>query len=136
MDIEYVKHMIPHHQIALDMSEQIIRTTTNATILGIAREIIRSQNYEILEMKQMFSVNDTSHSVTSYTITDTDYLHHMIPHHQIAIDMSEKLLLHTNNTYLIVLANRIIIQQKLEIVRMTGLLSKKSFNFESRILAH
>ena len=33
-------------------------------------------------------------------LTDTEYLEHMIPHHQVAIDMSKRLLMHTNNTYL------------------------------------
>ena len=34
-------------------------------------------------------------------INDKSYLEHMIPHHQVAVDMSKRLLLHTNNTYLI-----------------------------------
>ena len=34
-------------------------------------------------------------------LTDIQYLDHIIPNHQVAIDMSKRLLLHTNHTYLI-----------------------------------
>jgi uncharacterized protein (DUF305 family) len=144
-DLEYILHMIPHHQIAVDMSEQIIQNTKNAPILALSRAIIRSQKYEIWEMsamKKMFTDTNNSHSNTIDTlhstkksnITETEYLDHMIPHHQIAIDMSKKLLLYTSSTYLIDLANKVIVQQKKEISFMTGLLDKTTFKIESQLL--
>jgi uncharacterized protein (DUF305 family) len=144
-DLEYILHMIPHHQIAVDMSEQIIQNTKNAPILALSRAIIRSQKYEIWEMsamKKMFTDTNNSHSNTIDTlhstkksnITETEYLDHMIPHHQIAIDMSKKLLLYTNSTYIIDLANKVIVQQKKEISFMTGLLDKTTFKIESQLL--
>ena len=33
-------------------------------------------------------------------INEHNYLEFMIPHHQVAVDMSKRLLLHTNNTYM------------------------------------
>ena len=50
-DIEYLKHMIPHHQVAIDMSNLLIRKTSNPIILNLCRDIIRKQSYEIWEMK-------------------------------------------------------------------------------------
>ena len=56
-------------------------------------------------------------------LTDIEYLEHMIPHHQVAIDMSKRLLLHTNNSYLIDFCNRLIIDQQGEIYLMNNLLT-------------
>ena len=46
-DIEYLEHMIPHHQVAIDMSELLEPNTTNPIILHLCRDIIRKQGYEI-----------------------------------------------------------------------------------------
>ena len=48
-DIEYLEHMIPHHQVAIDMSNMLIPHTNNAEILHLCRNIIRKQSYEIWE---------------------------------------------------------------------------------------
>ena len=47
----------------------------------------------------------------------------MIPHHQVAIDMSKRLLLHTNNSYLIDFCRKLIIDQQGEIFLMNDLLN-------------
>ena len=56
------------------------------------------------------------------TICEKEYLEHMIPHHQVAVDMSIRVLKHTNNQTIIKLANDIIINQKYEIWYMKNLL--------------
>lgn len=66
----------------------------------------------------------------SSNISDTQYMEHMIPHHQVAIDMSKRLLLHTNNSYLLQFANNLIIEQQGEIFLMNNLLNNK-FNQNS-----
>ena len=40
--------MIPHHQVAIDMSKMILKTTNNNFIIDFAYKIIRNQQYEIL----------------------------------------------------------------------------------------
>ena len=35
-DLEYLEHMIPHHQVAIDMSELLIPHTTNPNIYLVA----------------------------------------------------------------------------------------------------
>lgn len=52
------------------------------------------------------------------------YLEHMIPHHQVAVDMSKTLLKHTNNDFMIAFAYRIIRSQQDEINYMTQLLER------------
>ena len=44
-------------------------------------------------------------------ITDNSYIEHIIPHHQVAIDMSKILLKNTDNDKMIWLAYRIIKDQ-------------------------
>lgn len=138
-DTEYINHMIPHHQLAVDMSEQIIPHTKSDVILGLSRDIIRKQNYEIWEMANMvgYSKNNSDtnkHSTKNMKMNEIQYLQHMIPHHQIAIDMSKKLLLYTKNEYLLNLANKIIIDQQMEIFRMKGLLGKNTVLNESELV--
>ena len=67
------------------------------------------------------------------TLTDLEYLEHMIPHHQVAIDMSKRLLMHTNNSYLLVFCRKLIIDQQSEIYLMNNLLNNPS-NYKSEIL--
>ena len=45
-DAMYIQHMIPHHQDAIDMSKQIIKTTNNNFIIDLAYKIIRDQQSE------------------------------------------------------------------------------------------
>ena len=139
-DLDYINHMIPHHQLAVDMSEQIIPYTKSDIILALSRDIIRKQNYEIWEMANMVGYSKNNHSINkqfskNMKMNEIEYLQHMIPHHQIAIDMSEKLLLYTNNKYLINLANKIIIDQKTEILKMNGLLNQNNVLFKSELLS-
>ena len=49
-DIDYLVHMIPHHQVAIDMSNMLIPKTQNPQMLSLCRDIIRKQGYEIWEM--------------------------------------------------------------------------------------
>ena len=50
-DRDYLAHMIPHHQVAIDMSNMLIDSGINDPILlHLCRDIIRKQDYEIWEM--------------------------------------------------------------------------------------
>ena len=44
---------------------------------------------------------DTSHKKNSHSMTDAMYIQHMIPHHQVAVDMSKKILKTSNNDFII-----------------------------------
>ena len=52
-DLEYLEHMIPHHQVAVDMSKLLMPYINDPVILHLCRDIIRKQNYEIVEMSEM-----------------------------------------------------------------------------------
>jgi len=166
-NLEYLEHMIPHHQVAIDMSELLIPKTKDPKMLNLCRNIIRKQGYEIWEMEQMkqkisdtmfdntkfnpvndrtkldiyypklskskdgscnplfFKPNDHMKHMAGMEITDKSYLEHMIPHHQVAIDMSRRLLLHTNHSYLLVFCKGLIIEQQGEIFYMNNILNNR-----------
>ena len=178
-DIEYINHMITHHEVAVYMSETHLHNTKNPIILDILRNVIRLQKYEINLMKDSKIVNNTSynfndemsdeninmdhsyrytqgdftkpntpyisntfcdpsffkmsHNKNVHIMTDSMYIQHMIPHHQVAVDMSKKILKKTNNDFIIDLANKIIHTQQLEITNLYYLLKSKNM-FESNIL--
>ena len=44
--------MIPHHQLAIDMSKRLLKHSTNPMLTSFAYEIIKGQEYEIWQMKQ------------------------------------------------------------------------------------
>ena len=178
-NLEYLEHMIPHHQVAIDMSELLIPKTKDPKMLILCRNIIRKQGYEIWEMEQMkqkisdtmfdntefnpvndrtkldiyypklskskdgscnplfFKPNDHMKHMDGMEITDKSYLEHMIPHHQVAIDMSRRLLLHTNHSYLLVFCKGLIIEQQGEIFYMNNLLKGDIDNlYKSELLSH
>ena len=174
-NLEYLEHMIPHHQVAIDMSELLIPKTKDPKMLILCRNIIRKQGYEIWEMEQMKQkISDTMFDNTEFNpvndrtkldiyypklskskdgscnplffkpnahmkhmagmeITDKSYLEHMIPHHQVAIDMSRRLLLHTNHSYLLVFCKGLIIEQQGEIFYMNNILNN-SYTHYSELL--
>ena len=174
-DAVFLEHMIPHHQVAIDMSLLLQPNTTSDIILNLCREIIRKQQYEIIEMTYMkkydgelftddpwekeniitkldkynpimskskdgkcnplfFKPNDHSQHMKGMEITEKSYLEHMIPHHQVAIDMSQRLLLHTNNSYLLDFCRKLIIDQQGEIYYMNNLLDSKNYLYKSELL--
>jgi len=80
-----------------------------------------------------FKPNDHSAHMKGMKISDKSYLDHMIPHHQVAIDMSKRLLLHTNNSYLLDFCRKLIIDQQYEIYTMNNFL-KNTFKYKSELL--
>jgi len=52
-DDKFLEHMIPHHQMAIDMAQQVSKYSKNPAILSLARDIIWSQQNEIWVMKAL-----------------------------------------------------------------------------------
>ena len=52
-----IKHMIPHHKVAVDMSKVLLKNTKNDFMIYLANRIIRSQNEEIVLLNDMLSKN-------------------------------------------------------------------------------
>lgn len=71
-----------------------------------------------------------------HKIDEIMYIKHMIPHHQVAVDMSKRLLKYTNNTFMMELAYRIARNQEKEIIFLSDMLKNKSWlkNNNSKLL--
>ena len=67
-------------------------------------------------------------------LNDEMYLHHMIPHHQVAVDMSKKLLKNTKNDFMIFLAYRIIRSQQDEIILLNDMMKKDNYRYQSKLV--
>ena len=81
-----------------------------------------------------FNPNDHSKHMRGMKINEKSYLEHMIPHHQVAIDMSKRLLLYTNNSYLLEFCRKLILEQQAEILYMKNLLINIDFLYKSELL--
>ena len=68
------------------------------------------------------------HSQEHTIVTDKQYILHMIPHHQVAIDMCKILLKYTKSDFLISLAYRMIRAQEAEIILLNDLLKSPFIN--------
>ena len=172
-DEEFLKHMIPHHQMAIDISIKHIKNTKNDIIMKILRELIWTQKYEIrmmlselkhntenmseIDSNQAFAPTISSdmypnligltntycdpafftynkyqhnqnhnqqqqHTQEHRIVTDKEYILHMIPHHQVAVDMCKILLKNTKSDFLIYLSYRMLKTQEAEIILLNDLL--------------
>ena len=160
---DYLIHMIPHHQVAIDMCKLMIPISKSKTMQHIYRNIINNQNIEIMLMNNVlynipivsnenttiyrdsdfltslsydkksipknyicdplfFKPNDHKNHMKHMEHTDKSFLEHMIPHHQVAIVMSNRLLKYTNNTHMIRICYEIITAQRSEILKMNYML--------------
>jgi uncharacterized protein (DUF305 family) len=175
-DKDYLLHMIPHHQVAVDISVEMQQKSNNPVMQDILRKLIWTQNREIMTMKDIVrnlpdNISSDKHqmnkkyrnTILDFTKMASDpnaecnpeffnpelhkkhmshmkldekmYLEHMIPHHQVAVDMSKTLLKHTNNDFMIAFAYRIIRSQQDEINYMTQLLQNlKGWNWNSDLI--
>jgi uncharacterized protein (DUF305 family) len=73
-----------------------------------------------------FSSTKHQHANPNHMIvTDKQYMLHMIPHHQVAVDMCKILLKHTKSDFLTYLSYRIIRAQESEIILLNDLLKSQ-----------
>ena len=186
-DRQYLEHMIPHHQVAIDVSNMLVKITKSPEMHEIIRKLIWTQKYEIelmdellktgifnvtsgkqfrkyqttisdfmapnvLQNQRMFcdtknlKLSDTfcdphffnpkSHMdhMKHMKLDDAMYIHHMIPHHQVAIDMSKVLLMNTKSDMMIYIAYRIIRSQNAEIIILNDFLKKSTYRHKSDLL--
>ncbi len=145
----FIECMIPHHQAAIYMCENLLNYTEYKPLIEIANNIIKMQTNGIKEMKQIYkttegyenSAEKTSCYVERYcNITknmlinmrnspkcisiDIDFINEMIPHHEGAIYMCKNLLEYNIDSRLIEVANSIIKEQENGVKELKMQLSK------------
>ena len=145
-EVDFLKGMIPHHQMAIAMSQIALHNSDNPEVRGLARRIIGEQRPEVAEMKTMLSA---WYGVRGYrpgmspddmqmlrdlqglhgTAFDRAYLTDMIDHHHRAIGGdgmmmtgAQDVLARGVHPRLMKLAGNIVRTQTAEIREMTTLL--------------
>ena len=175
-DKEYLEHMIPHHQVAIDISIIWQKKTNSPKVLEFIRDLIWIQKYEIYLMEYMLekmpnNVSEAKKNKFNYYIptqsdyykpnkvgltqtycdpnffdphthmkqiknmkmSDDMYIEHMMPHHQVAVDMSKVLLKNTKSDFMIYLAYRIIRSQQEEILILQDYLNSE-YKYKSLLI--
>lgn len=152
-DLRFIDGMIPHHEGAVIMAEDVLAKSQRTKLLELAREIINAQEKEIEQMKQWRqnwypqapetpmtwnAQMNNSMAMSKEQIEamrmdmdlgvadenyDRRFLETMILHHQKAVEMAEDVLEKSERSEIKELANNIITSQQLEIDQMNGWLN-------------
>lgn len=96
-------------------TENISEISTNSPFIPSISSVIYPNTY----CDPMFFTS--THNMKNEILTDAQYIKHMIPHHQVAIDMCKILLQHTKSDFLIYLSYRMIQAQESEIILLNAL---------------
>lgn len=145
---DFMVQMIPHHRAAIEMSQNLLKYTTDIPLQNIALGIIKEQTQSIADMEEilcsckrltncnsdlcqyqqkMDRIMDTMFSEmenarTTNNIND-NFMHEMIPHHEAAIKMSETTLQYNICPDLEPILTAIITSQKKGVLEMQALLN-------------
>jgi uncharacterized protein (DUF305 family) len=138
-DQAFLENMIPHHQEAVDSSNQILKSITDPELKSFVQNVISAQVREIDEMKIWYKTWFNKEYVfnSNYQAMmggmkgktgielDKEYVRGMIMHHQGAIQMATKIQTMTKRPELLKLAYDIITSQTRERdVLMNWMMSK------------
>lgn len=143
----FIVQMIPHHQAAIEMSQNILKYTTNIPLQEIALNIITEQTKSIENMMAIegccSSVCSPEEALRGYQCrmkkimttmfcrmqnacasnsVNANFMREMIPHHMGAVEMSETTLKYCICPELKPILQAIIISQKQGIRKMSRLL--------------
>lgn len=145
----FIVQMIPHHEAAIKMSENILKYTDNEELIRIAKGIITEQTKSIKNMKKILDecseLTNTCRAIRFYTFNTNsilktmfaamktaytsnriscNFMREMIPHHEGAVRMSKNALRFNICPELVPILNAIITSQEKGICEMTSLLKK------------
>ncbi len=146
--IDFIRCMIPHHQAAIYMCENLLMYTHYEPLINISNNIMTIQKnqikimYSIMkesqyyissqrEIKSYFKkyfkivntmINNMKNSQKTYNI-NIDFIYEMIPHHEGAIKMCENVLKYYIDPRLRQLANTILVYQQNSIAMLKQVLN-------------
>jgi uncharacterized protein (DUF305 family) len=144
-DLQFIDQMSMHHEGALMSSEHMISDSQRPELRQLYENIQKSQSEQIEQMRQwrkewypdaeqtadmsmgmMQSMmgGRSMQDMMGADVTDAMFLRMMIPHHQMAVDMSQQALERAEHPELKELAQTIIDEQSAEIQQMRGYLEE------------
>jgi uncharacterized protein (DUF305 family) len=103
---DFILHMIPHHQEAIDSSKILLEKTSDADLKKFATDVITVQTQEVVQMKQWlknwygqeYTTNEDympmmgEFSTGINSEVEKKYITGMIVHHQGAVDMAKTVM--------------------------------------------
>ena len=139
-DLQFIDHMTPHHEGALMSSEHMISNSKRPEMRHLYENIQKSQSEQIEQMQEWREewypgaeqpsgmtgngmMNSSMQGMMGGNALDVMFLKMMIPHHQMAVDMSDKALSKAEHPELRDLAQKIRDEQSSEIEIMQGYLN-------------
>jgi len=149
-DLQFIDQMTMHHEGALMSSEHMISDSQRPELRNLYENIQRSQSEQIQEMQewrqewypdaeqlsdmptgmmsngmmQGMMGGSSMQQMMGGDATDAMFLRMMIPHHQMAVEVSEQALARAEHPELQELAQTIIDEQSAEIEQMQGYLDE------------
>lgn len=145
-DHDYAAQMVLHHEAAIKMAQEELKSGTNQEMKTTAQTIITKQQAEITQFNAFLSghparqplvpqftqlqktnMDKMMASSDKRTITgraDYDFAQLMVDHHQAAIDNSKALLVHGRENTTRALAQAIIADQRQEILALQDWLTR------------
>ena len=148
-DLQFIDQMIPHHEGALMSSEHMISNSKHPEMRQLYEDIQNSQSEQIEQMQEWRNewypdaekasgimnegqaaskmgngmMDGSMQGMMGGNTLDTMFLKMMIPHHQMAVDMSDEALSKAEHPELRDLAQKIRDEQSSEIELMQGYLN-------------
>lgn len=144
-DTQFIEMMVPHHQMAIDMSAIVLKRGTNPQVKQLATAIIAAQKTEIATMSGWYrdltgkalqpmqmSADDMAWmgmgmdmgELESTKEPDRVFLRMMVPHHAGAIVMADQLAQRSKNAEMAAFAKHIVAHQATEVGQMQTLRAK------------
>ncbi len=142
-----IMQMIPHHEAAIKMSNNILKYTTDISLQGIALQVITEQTKSIENMRSIVKhcgeLNNEEHDLCAYNKTmrqimqtmfsrmrcaqitnsiNCNFMWEMIPHHEGAVEMAKNALEFDICCELRPILQSIIVSQQCGIKQMQELL--------------
>ena len=140
-DRAFLSMMVPHHQMAVDMSKAVLPRSKDVTVKTWANAVIKDQNREINQMNTLLksyggsnaamanmmksSMSGMAEMVTKAKNPDVAYVQGMLPHHASAIEMANMALEKTSDPRVLKLARDIVRAQAQEMYDFRTWLMKR-----------
>lgn len=141
-DRAFLSMMVPHHQMAVDMSKAVLPRSKDVTVKTWANAVIKDQNREINQMNTLLksyggsntamanmmksSMSGMADMVTKAKNPDVAFVQGMLPHHASAIDMANMALEKTSDPRVLKLARDIVRAQAQEMYDFRTWLMKRN----------
>jgi uncharacterized protein (DUF305 family) len=138
-DEQFILGMVPHHQEAIDSSNELLAIATDPDVRAVAQDIITAQIDEVSSMKDWYTEwyqkdyrDDGKYKLMMRSPqgltarqAEAEYVSDMIGHHEHAVLMAQDLLSFSNRPELRLLSENVIATQTTEILSLKTMLAEK-----------